>query len=223
MDDDLWATVDAYVTDLVVRPDTALSGALTTAKEAGLPPIAVSAPQGKLLQLLARMVGARRILEIGTLGGYSTIWLARAIPEGGSLVSLEINGAHAEVARANLALAGLETVVDIRLGAALDTLPTLGSDDAGPFDLSFIDADKPNIPAYFEWAMRLSRPGAAIVVDNVVRQGALADAASTDPNVIGVRQLHELIAKLGDRVSATTIQTVGSKGYDGMTVAILND
>jgi predicted O-methyltransferase YrrM len=221
MEENLWATVDGYITERVVQPAQVMSDALASAQAAGLPPIAVSAPQGKLLNLLARMVDARRILEIGTLGAYSTIWLAKALPEGGRLLSLEISDKHAEVARANLARAGLESVAEVRVGPALESLPQLKSEGAGPFDLFFIDADKANIPDYFDWAVRLSHPGSVIVVDNVVRQGALADSGSTDPNVVGVRKLHELISGRDD-VSATTIQTVGSKGYDGLTVAVVN-
>jgi predicted O-methyltransferase YrrM len=222
MSEDLWSTVDAYVTDRAVRPEPAMSGALARAQAAGLPPIAVSAPLGKLLQLLARILDARKVLEIGTLGGYSTIWMARALPADGRLVTLEIDPAHADVARANIAEAGLADVAEVRLGPALESLPALASEGAGPFDLTFIDADKANVPDYFDWAIRLSRPGGVIAVDNVVRNGALVDESSSDPNVVGVRRLHEMIAGLGDRVSATTIQTVGSKGYDGVTVAVVN-
>ena len=219
MTQDQWTAVDEYVNALVVRPDEALDSALATTREAGMPPIAVSAPQGKLLAILARMVGAEKILEIGTLGAYSTIWLARALPPGGRLISLEIDAGHAEVARRNLAAAGLEGVAEVRVGAAIDTLPSLGPD--GPFDLTFIDADKANIPAYFDWAVRLSRPGSVVVVDNVVRNGALIDAATGDENVKGVRRLHEGLES-DSRVIATTIQTVGSKGYDGFTIAFVS-
>jgi predicted O-methyltransferase YrrM len=221
MDENIWATVDTYITDRVVQATAEMSEALASAEAAGLPPIAVSAPQGKLLNLLARMVKAQRILEIGTLGAYSTIWLAKGLPTGGRLLSLEISDKHAEVARANLARAGLDSVAEVRVGPALESLPKLEAEGAGPFDLFFIDADKANIPEYFDWAVRLSHPGSVIVVDNVVRQGALADPASSDPNVVGVRKLHELIADRDD-VSATTIQTVGSKGYDGLTFAVVN-
>jgi len=222
MQDEIWNTVDAYVTDRVVRPEWALTEAGVSADVAGLPPIAVSAPLGKLLQLLARMVGARRILEIGTLGGYSTIWMARALPESGRLVSLEADLRHAEVARANIDRAGLTPVAEVRVGPALETLPKIEAEARGQFDMTFIDADKPNIPEYFQWAIRLSRTGAVIVVDNVVRNGALVDPASSDPNVLGVRRFHDLVASLGDAVSATTLQTVGSKGYDGVTIALVN-
>jgi predicted O-methyltransferase YrrM len=185
-----------------------------------MPPIAVSAAQGKMLALLAGMIGARNILEIGTLGGYSTIWMARALPPGGRLVSLEVDPRHAEVARKNIAAAGLDHVAEVRVGPALDTLPVLEKEGAGPFDLSFVDADKVNIPAYFDWCVKLSRPGALVVVDNVVRNGAVIDAGSDDPAVKGVRELNEVLAS-DSRVSATTIQTVGAKGYDGFTLAVL--
>jgi predicted O-methyltransferase YrrM len=212
--------VDEYVNSLVVCPDDALQDALKETDAAGLPAIAVSAPQGKLLHLMARMIGAQRVLEIGTLGAYSTVWLARALPAGGRVISLEIDPHHADVARANLARAGVDQVAEVRVGAALDLLPALVAEGAGPFDLTFIDADKANIPAYFDWSVKLSRPGSVIVVDNVVRNGALADASSEDPNVAGVRRLHDELSRRDD-VSATTIQTVGSKGYDGFTLALV--
>lgn len=226
MAQDQWTAVDDYVNATVVRPDEALAAALKATAAADMPPIAVSAAQGKLLAILARMIGAARILEIGTLGAYSTIWLARALPApaGGGvsaarLISLEIDPKHAEVARKNLANAGLEAVAEVRLGPALETLPGLTRE--GPFDLTFIDADKANIPAYFDWAVKLSRPGSVVVVDNVVRDGKLVDQSSTDANVQGVRRLHEMLAT-DERVTATTIQTVGSKGYDGFTIAVVN-
>jgi predicted O-methyltransferase YrrM len=209
-----WNQVDDYINETVVQADEALDAALSATAEAGLPPIAVSAAQGKMLYLLARLVGARRILEIGTLGGYSTIWLARALPEDGELVTLELDPHHAAVASGNLERAGVASRVDIRVGPALETLPQL----APPFDLTFIDADKANIPAYFSAAVDLGRPGGVIVVDNVVRNGALIDGQSDDPNVGGVRALHEAL-RSDHRVAATTIQTVGSKGYDGFLLA----
>jgi predicted O-methyltransferase YrrM len=218
---DQWIQVDEYVASTVVHPDVALDKALAATAEAGMPAIAVSAPQGKLLHLIARVINARRILEIGTLGGYSTIWLARALPADGQVVTLELNDKHAGVARANVAAAGLEDRVAIRIGPALETLPKLEAEGQGNFDLTFIDADKVNIPAYFEWAVKLSHPGGVIIVDNVVRNGALIDAQSGDASVAGVRQLHELISTV-DTVSATTIQTVGAKGYDGFTLAVIN-
>jgi predicted O-methyltransferase YrrM len=221
-DEQRWIDVDAYITDTLVDQDAALDGALEASAAAGLPSIAVAPPQGKLLHLLARVRGARKILEIGTLGGYSTIWLARALPPGGRLLTLEADEKHATVARANIARAGLGSVVEVRLGAALETLPRLTAERAGPFDLVFIDADKPNIPSYFDWALRLTAPGALIIVDNVVRSGAIVDAASSDASVLGVRRLNEMI-RTNRRVMATTIQTVGAKGYDGFTIALVVD
>jgi predicted O-methyltransferase YrrM len=217
---DQWTTVDDYLTQTLVGEDDALIGAVRESERAGLPAIQVAPNQGKLLYLLARMIGARSILEIGTLGGYSTIWMARALPAGGRLVTLEAEPKHAEVARANFARAGLASVIDLRLGRALDTLPKLAAEGLGPFDLFFIDADKPSIPEYFDWALRLSHPGSLILVDNVVRKGAVADAASDDPNVQGVRRFNERMAR-EPRVSATTLQTVGVKGYDGIAFALV--
>ena len=220
MNQEQWTAVDRYITEMLISPDAALEAAVEASEAAGLPRIAVAPNQGKLLQLLARTRGARRVLEIGTLGGYSTIWLARALPPGGRLITLEIDPKHAEVARGNLARAGLASVVDVRLGRALETLPRLAAERAGPFDLTFIDADKANIPAYFEWALKLAAPGGLIVVDNVIRDGLVIDDASTDPNVQGVRRLNELL-RAEPRVSATTIQTVGARGYDGFTLAVV--
>jgi predicted O-methyltransferase YrrM len=199
-----------------VQPDAALAAALEASDAAGLPPISVSPAHGKLLWTFARLLNARRILEIGTLGGYSTIWLARGLAPGGRLVTLEALDKHAAVARANLARAGLADSVEVRVGKALETLPTV----KGPFDLAFIDADKQNNAEYFSWALKLSRPGSLIVVDNVVRDGAVIDAHSRDASVQGVRRLNELIAK-EHRVAATAIQTVGVKGYDGFAVALV--
>jgi predicted O-methyltransferase YrrM len=221
MSQEQWSAVDRYICDMLVPPDPALAAALETSAAAGLPSINVTPNQGKLLQLLARVQGARAILEVGTLGGYSTIWLARALPEGGRLVTLESDPKHAEVARGNIAKAGLSGVVEIRLGPALETLPQLASEGLGPFDLTFIDANKPSTPEYFTWALRLSRRGSLIIVDNVVRKGAVADAASDDPSVQGVRRFYELLAS-EPRVSATAIQTVGGKGYDGLAIAVVN-
>lgn len=220
MTQELWTAVDRYITDLLVPPDPALDAALQASAAAGLPPINVSPNQGKLLLLLARLQGARTILEIGTLGGYSTIWLARALPVDGRLITLEVDPKHAEVARANIARAGLSEVVELRLGRALDTLPQLAAEGRGPFDLIFIDADKPSNPDYFAWALKLSRRGSLIIVDNAVRNGAVIDAASGDPSVQGVRRFNELLAA-EPRVSATAIQTVGSKGYDGFAIALV--
>jgi len=199
----------------LLQPDPALEDALKANAAAGLPAIDVAPNQGKLLYLIAQLLGARRILEIGTLGGYSTIWLARALPAGGTLVTLEVDPKHAEVARANLARAGLTQVVDVRVGRALDTLAALAGQR---FDLVFIDADKPNNPAYLAWALRLTRPGGAIVVDNVVREGAILDATSDDPRIQGTRSLFEAVAR-EPRLEATAIQTVGGKGHDGFVLA----
>ena len=215
-----WSDVDHYFTDLLVSPDPALEATLQTSAAAGLPPIQVTPPQGKLLWLLARVSGARTILEIGTLGGYSAIWLGRALPADGRLTTLEADPQHAEIARANLARAGLAHMVDVRLGPALESLPQLAAEGRGPFDLIFIDADKPNVPDYFNWALKLSRPGSLIVVDNVVRDGAVVDSASRDSGVRGMRRLLELVAA-EPRVSATALQTVGTKGYDGFAIALV--
>jgi predicted O-methyltransferase YrrM len=215
-----WTAVDRYLDNLLVGQDAALEAALKASAEADLPPISVSPTQGKLLNLLARVRGARAILEIGTLGGYSAIWMARALPADGRLVTLEVDPKHAEVARANLERAGLAQRVEVRLGRALDSLARLEAENAGPFDLVFIDADKPSMPEYFRWALRLARPGTLIVLDNVVRDGAVIDASSPDPSVQGVRRLNELIAS-EPRVSATVIQTVGAKGYDGFALALV--
>ncbi|HEX6289913.1 MAG TPA: O-methyltransferase [Herpetosiphonaceae bacterium] len=220
MSQDQWTAVDRYITDLFVPPDEALDAALQASSEAGLPQINVAPNQGKLLHILALAHGARSILEIGTLGGYSTIWLARALPAGGRLISLEADPTHAEVAQANLAQAGLSGVVEVRLGKALDTLPQLAAEGHGPFDLVFIDADKPNTAAYFEWALKLTRRGSLIITDNVVRNGAVIDAASDDDNVQGVRRFNAALAA-EPRVTATVLQTVGSKGYDGLAFAIV--
>ena len=219
MADTPWADVDRYINKHLIGEDEALADAIRTSAEAGLPPIQVSPAQGKLLHLMARMQGAREILEIGTLGAYSTIWLARALPAGGRLVTLEVDPRHAEVARGNLARAGLAPAVDMRVGRAQDLLPALAAEKRPPFDLVFIDADKAGIPEYFAWSLKMSRRGTAIIVDNVVRRGAVLDASSADPDVQGVRRLNELLAA-DRRVSATTVQTVGSKGYDGFTLAL---
>ena len=221
MTPDLWASVDGYIQELLVQPDAALDAALADSAAAGLPEISVTPNQGKLLALLVQARSARTVLEVGTLGGYSTIWLARAMGAGGRLISLEADPRHAEVARANIARAELSDVVEVRVGAALDTLPQLAAERIGPFDFAFIDADKSNNPAYFEWALRLSRPGGLIVIDNVVRNGAVLDAASTDPATRGTRRLYEVMA--GEpRVSATAVQMVGAKGYDGLAIALVS-
>ena len=216
-----WSEVDSYFAKTLIGSDAALDEALAANSAAGLPSIDVSAPQGKLIHLLARMSGARKALEIGTLGGYSTIWLARALPDDGRIITLELNPRNAEVARRNVARAGLESKVEIRTGAALATLPKIEAEGLGPFDFVFIDADKTNNAAYLEWALRLSRPGTAIVVDNVVREGGVADAASRDTDVVGVRRMFELMAR-EPRLSATAIQTVGAKGWDGFALAVVS-
>jgi predicted O-methyltransferase YrrM len=222
MDQETFAAVDAFVGETLAPEDEALQEALDAAAAAGLPQIQVSPPQGRLLQILARAIGARAVLEFGTLGGYSTILLARALPDGGRLITLEANPDYAEVARASIERAGVGEVVELRVGPALETLPLLEDEGAGPFDLVFIDADKVNTPAYFAWALEHSRPGALIVADNVVRGGTLAEDASDDPATRAQRRLHETLAD-EPRVTATTIQTVGSKGYDGFTIALVND
>ena len=220
MSQDLWTTVDDYLSGQLAQPDAALNAALEASAAAGLPAINVSPNQGKLLHILARLVAARSILEIGTLGGYSTIWMARALAPGGRLVTLEADPRHAELARANIARAGLQNVVDVRVGKALDLLPNLEADGLGPFDLTFIDADKANTPGYFTWALKLARIGALIVVDNVVRKGAVADRATRDPDVQGMQRFIEMAAA-ERRVTATAIQTVGGKGYDGFSVVLV--
>jgi predicted O-methyltransferase YrrM len=220
MSQERWNEVDRYLVDLFVPADPVIDAALDAGAAAGLPPHDVSPNQGKLLHLLARIRGARNILEIGTLAGYSTIWLARALPPGGRLVTLEANPKHAEVARANLARAGLSGTVELRLGLALETLPRLVDEGRGPFDLIFVDADKPNNPQYLAWALKLSRRETLIIGDNTVRDGAVVDRASADPSVQGIRRFHEVLAA-EPRVSATALQTVGSKGYDGFTLALV--
>jgi predicted O-methyltransferase YrrM len=217
-----WSAVDRYIADALVPPDPALGAALAANAAAGLPPYDVSPTQGKLLMLLAQTMAARAILEIGTLGGYSTIWLARALPAGGRLITLEADPRHAEVARANIARAGLAAAIEVRVGRALDTLPRIAAAGQGPFDLIFIDADKPSNPDYLAWALQLSRPGSLIVADNVVRDGAIADPARRDASVQGVRRFFEALAA-EPRLSATAIQTVGSKGYDGFAIARVVD
>jgi predicted O-methyltransferase YrrM len=213
----IWSQVDEYIGDKLLAEDKALDAALKDSTAAGLPAIAVTAAQGKFLQMLAEMVRARSVLEIGTLGGYSTIWFARALPPDGHIITLEVDPAHADVARKNFARAGLQRMIELRLGAALETLPLLVAEQSGPFDLIFIDADKPNIPAYFDWAMRLSRPGSVIIVDNVVRDGGVVDAKSKDASIQGVRRFMDQLGR-DKRVTATALQTVGAKGYDGFAI-----
>jgi predicted O-methyltransferase YrrM len=220
MAQDQWTAVDNYFTGLFSRNDEALDAALERSTAAGLPAIHVSPNQGKLLYLLAQSRGARSILEIGTLGAYSTIWLARALPKGGRLITLESEPKHAEVARANIAAAGLANMVELLTGRAIELLPRLLGEGRGPFDLIFIDADKQSYPEYFAWALKLSGKGSVIIADNVVRNGAVVDEASPDPNIQGVRRMTEIVAS-EPRVSATAIQTVGSKGYDGFMMAVV--
>ncbi|MEY9990963.1 putative O-methyltransferase YrrM [Streptomyces sp. V4I8] len=214
----LWDDVDDYFSAHLSIEDDTLQAALRDSDAAELPPVSVTAPQGKFLHLLAQIQGARNILEIGTLGGYSTIWLARALPADGRLISLEYSPKHAEVATRNIARAGLDKVVEVRVGPALESLPKLADENPAPFDLVFIDADKANNPHYVEWALRLTSTGSLIVVDNVVRGGRVADADSTAPDVRGTRTAIELIGS-HPRLSGTAIQTVGTKGYDGFALA----
>ena len=220
MTKDQWTEVDHYIEPLLLPEDAVLEAALRASADAGLPAIGVSPPQGKMLELLARVRGARRILELGTLGGYSTIWLARALPDDGRLVTLELNPAYAEVARANIARAGLEHLVEQRVGPAIETLPQLVAEGAGPFDFIFIDADKASYPDYLPWTLKLSAPGTVIVADNLVRGGAVLEPAGNDPSSQGSRRFTEMLgAEPG--VSATLIQTVGSKGWDGFALAVV--
>jgi predicted O-methyltransferase YrrM len=220
MTQEQWTAVDEYYADLLLPANPVLDAALLASEQAKLPAIQVAANQGKMLMILAQSIGARSILEIGTLGGYSTIWLAQALPPDGKLVTLEYEPKHADVARANIANAGFANQVEIRVGAALSTLPQLAADGLAPFDLVFIDADKANTAEYFEWSLKLTRRGSMIIVDNVVRNGAVADANSTDPSVQGIRRFNDVLAK-ETRVTATALQTVGGKGYDGLVIALV--
>ena len=220
MSEDTWNAVDHYISDVLVGHDEALESALRDTASSGLPAINVAPNQGKMLMLFAMMQGAIRILEVGTLAGYSAIWMARGLAPGGRLVTLEADAKHADVARANIARAGLADRVEVRLGKALDTLPALHAEKAGPFDLSFIDADKANIPEYFQWALRMSRKGSLIVVDNVVRDGKVIDGSSEDAAIQGVRRFNTLVAATPG-VTATAVQTVGIKGYDGFAMALV--
>jgi predicted O-methyltransferase YrrM len=215
-----WAAVDTYITDLLVRPEPALHEALAASAAADLPAISVSAPQGKFLQLLARANSAKRILEVGTLGAYSTIWLARALPDNGKLVTLEFEPKHAEVARQNLSRAGLNGKVELRVGRASESMAALIRESVAPFDLIFIDANKEGYPEYLALALKLARLGTLIIADNVIRKGEVIDAASADSRVQGVRKFNDLVAA-EPRLSATAIQTVGNKGYDGFTIALV--
>jgi predicted O-methyltransferase YrrM len=220
MNKDIWEAVEQYFDKVLVVQDSALDDALASASAAKLPAIQVSSVQGKLLHLLARMLGARKILEIGTLGGYSTIWMARALPEGGRIITLEADPKHAEVARKNFARAAVENKVELRLGKALDTLPQVAAEGLGPFDLFFIDANKSNMPEYFEWSLKLARKGSVIIADNVVREGAVLDASSKDPDIQGIRRFLEMVGK-EKRVSGTALQTVSTKNYDGFAMVLV--
>jgi len=224
MSQETWTTVDSYLAETLIPADPILEGALAANAAAELPSIDVSATQGKFLHLLARIHGAKRILEVGTLGGYSTIWLARALPQdpkdGGKLISLEYEPKHATVAQSNIRNAGLSGIVEIRVGAAADSLAQLHKEGAQPFDMIFIDADKPNNPTYLEWAVKLSRKGTLIVVDNVIRDGKIADTDSDDPAITGTRRMFEMLAA-NPSLEATALQTVGSKGYDGFAFALV--
>lgn len=220
MDATLWDEMDGFIGEKLLPADPVLDAVQAACERAGLPAISVSAAQGQMLHIFARMMGARRILEIGTLGGYSTLFLARALPEGGTVVTLEADAHHAEVARANFARAGLSDRIDLRVGRAVETLPVLEAEGAGPFDLIFIDADKPSNPAYLDWALRLSRPGTLIVCDNVVRGGRVLDGESADASVIGIRRTYDM-AGADPRLTATAVQTVGAKGYDGFALLLV--
>ncbi len=215
-----WSAVDDYISEKLLPADPLLDAVLEETERAGLPSIQVSPAQGKLLMLMALSVQSKRILEIGTLAGYSTIWMARALPSGGKLITLESENKHAVVARKNFQRADVENMVELKEGLALDTLAQMADEKYGPFDFTFIDADKENIPQYFTYALRMSRPGSLIIVDNVVRRGAVIEENSSDPNVKGVRRLHEMLSSMRE-VDATTIQTVGQKGYDGFTYALV--
>lgn len=220
MNREQWTAVDHYFTDKLLEGDSVLDTVLQENAAAGLPAIDVAPNQGKFLHLLARIQGARSILEIGTLGGYSTIWLARALPADGRLITLEYDPKHAEVAQSNIARAGMDQIVEVKVGLALDSLIQLHKENQGPFDFIFIDADKKGNPDYFQWALKLSRKGTVIITDNVVRSGQVVDETSTDPNIVGVRQFTDLVAE-EQRVSGTVVQTVGSKGYDGFAIMLV--
>jgi predicted O-methyltransferase YrrM len=220
MSQELWSAVDGYICEHLLEPDPALDAALAASEAAGLPPIAVTPNQGKLLELLVRIQGAQRVLELGTLGGYSTIWLARGLPQGGRLVTLELDPGYAAVAEANIARAGVSDCVELRVGPALETLAAMHAGGAGAFDLIFIDADKQNYPGYLEWSLKLSRSGTVLIGDNVVRAGGIVDPANEDGVVEGVRRFYELLAE-EPRVDATAVQTVGDKGHDGFALGVV--
>ena len=221
MNQELFESVDKYISDLFGYEDEVLKGAIKSMEEANIPAISVSANQGKFLQLIARMNGAKRILELGTLGGYSTIWLGRALPYDGYLLTLELEQAHADVALQNIIKAGLDGVVEIKVGTALELLPQLVANGEEPFDLIFIDADKPPYAEYFEWALKLSKPGTVIIADNVIREGQVLDDNCTDARVLGVKKFNKALAE-NKRVSATIFQTIGTKEHDGMAIAVVN-
>jgi caffeoyl-CoA O-methyltransferase len=221
MTHELFGSVDNYINSLLMPHDDALAAVERSLHESGIPQISVSPNQGKFLQVLAKLCGARKILEVGTLGGYSTIWMARALPPGGKLITLELEHRHAEVARSNFERAGLGNVIDIRLGKAIDILPALKASDEGPFDMIFIDADKPPYAEYFQWALKLSRPGTLIVADNVIRGGKVLDAQSDDDTVKGVQRFNKMLAQTPG-VTATIIQNVGAKEHDGMALIVVN-
>ena len=221
METEIFENVDDYIRDLVGTEDDILKSTFNSTQEANIPPISVSANQGKFLQVLAKTCNAKKILEVGTLVGYSTIWMARALPKNGKLISLEFEPLHARVAKKNIEKAGLTAIVDIRVGKAIDLLPQLHSNNEGPFDMIFIDADKPPYAEYFQWALKLSRPGTLIIADNVIRDGQVMDPKSTDEMVQGARRFNALLAKTPE-VTATIVQTVGSKMHDGMAIAVVN-
>ena len=220
MSAELWTQVDNYIADKLVHEDAALAAALAANAAAGLPAIDVSAAQGKFLNLMVRITGARRVLELGTLGGYSTIWMARALPANGQLVTLEFDPHHAEVARANVDRAGVGGKVTIHVGAAAATLPVIAAAKPEPFDFIFIDADKPNNPVYLDWAIKLSRPGTVIILDNVIRDGKVLEPGNPDPRIIGTRAAYDMIGA-HPRLDATALQTVGSKGWDGFSIMVV--
>jgi predicted O-methyltransferase YrrM len=220
MTQSLWTAVDEYINQLLVPGDPALDEAVRASEAAGLPAIQVSPSQGKFLHILARILGAKKVLEIGTLGGYSTIWMARALPVDGKVITLELSAKHAAVARKNFQHASLEEKIELREGAALESLAKIAGEGIAPFDFIFVDANKSNMPEYFEWALKLSRPGSVIIADNIVRDGKVIDASSQDPDIQGVRRFNEMLA-VEKRVSATELQTVGSKGYDGFALALV--
>jgi predicted O-methyltransferase YrrM len=219
MSQDLYTAVDNYLAETLIPPDPVLDAVLKSCEDAGLPAIAVTPTQGKFLQIIARVINAKRILEVGTLGGYSTIWLARALPPNGQIFTLEFNPKHADIAQQNFRRANVESFIHLHVGAALDTLPKIAASNP-PFDLIFIDADKKNNPHYFQWALKLAHPGSIIIIDNVVREGKVIDADSEDPDIVGTRQVLSDIAN-EPRVSATALQTSDAKGHDGFALALV--